>query len=68
MSNLLVSNQAKSIVNEDLAAFLHAGYSEKNVLDIILAIAVKTISNYSNHVMHTPLDARFEAQAWTPKA
>lgn len=52
----------------DLAAFLHAGYSEKNVLDIILAIAVKTISNYSNHVMHTPLDARFEAQAWTPKA
>ena len=63
----MVSSRGKPTPGE-LAAFLHAGYSEKNVLDIILAIAVKTISNYSNHLLHTPLDAMFEAQAWTPKA
>ena len=38
---------------DELTALLGAGYTEKNVLEIILAISVKTISNYSNHVMHT---------------
>ena len=62
----MVSTRGKP-TPEELAAFLHAGYSEKNVLEIILAIAVKTISNYSNHVFHTPVDAMFSPQAWAPK-
>ena len=61
----MVSSRGKP-TPEELAVFLNAGYSEKNVLEIILAIAVKTISNYSNHVLHTPVDAMFKAQAWTP--
>ena len=63
----MVSSRGKP-TPEELAVFLNAGYSEKNVLEIILAIAVKTISNYSNHVLHTPVDAMFKAQAWTPTA
>lgn|GEM_PF-3239197 len=51
-----------------LEAFVSAGYTEKNVLEIILALAVKTISNYSNHLLHTEVDARFESAAWPPKA
>ena len=62
----MVSSRGKPTPSE-LAAFVHAGYTEKNVLEIILAIAVKTISNYSNHVFHTPVDDMFKAQAWTPK-
>lgn len=50
----------------DLKAFLAAGYSENHVLEIILAIAIKTISNYSNHVFDTPLDRVFGRRAWTP--
>jgi hypothetical protein len=53
---------------DKLAAFWAAGYTENNVLKIILAIAVKTISNYSNHFLHKQLDAMFEAHAWAPKA
>jgi hypothetical protein len=34
----------------DVYAIVQAGYSESHVFDIILAISVKTISNYSNHV------------------
>jgi len=45
--------------------FLDAGYSEKDVLAIILAISVKTISNYSNHIFDTKLDAMFESRAWS---
>lgn len=49
----------------DVEIFLSAGYDERQVLEIILAIAIKTISNYSNHMLHTPLDAAFAAHAWS---
>ena len=44
---------------EQAQAFLDAGYSEKQILAIILAQAVKTISNYSNHIFHTEVDEAF---------
>lgn len=44
-----------------LQAFLDAGFQEKDVLYIVLAIAVKTLSNYSNHAFATPVDAVFSA-------
>lgn len=44
---------------EEAQAFLDAGYSEKQILAIILAQATKTISNYSNHIFHTEIDAAF---------
>lgn len=45
-------------------AFLAAGYSEKNILGVILAIAVKTLSNYANHLFETPVDAVFASREW----
>lgn len=45
-------------------AFLAAGFSETNLLGVILAISVKVISNYSNHVFHTDLDPAFAARSW----
>lgn len=44
-----------------LQAFLHAGFQEKDVLYIVLAIAVKTLSNYSNHAFATKVDEVFAA-------
>ncbi len=44
--------------------FLSAGYTERQLLEIVLAIAVKTLSNYANHLFHTPLDEAFAARAW----
>lgn len=43
--------------------FLSYGYSEQQVLHIILAIAVKTLSNFSNHAFGTELDERFKPYA-----
>jgi uncharacterized peroxidase-related enzyme len=42
-------------------AFLAAGYSETIALQIILATAVKTLSNYTNHMFQTVLDDKFAA-------
>ena len=46
---------------DKVAAFLDAGYQEKYILYIVLAIAVKVLSNFSNHAFGTELDARFAA-------
>ena len=48
----------------EVDGFLSAGYSERQILEIVLAIAVKTLSNYANHLFHTPLDEVFAARAW----
>jgi uncharacterized peroxidase-related enzyme len=50
--------------DDDVRAFLAAGYSEKDILGIVLAIGVKTFSNYTNHLFHTPVDHEFEARVW----
>jgi uncharacterized peroxidase-related enzyme len=48
----------------DVETFLAAGYSERQLLEIVLAIAVKTLSNYANHLFHTPVDEVFAARRW----
>jgi len=45
--------------------FLAAGYGPQQALEIILIIAMKTISNYTNKIAHTPLDDAFKETAWT---
>lgn len=52
---------------DEVAVFLDAGYTERHVLGIILAIGVKTLSNYSNHLMHTPVDTVFSSRIWTAR-
>lgn len=49
---------------QELESFLSAGYSERSVLEVILAIAVKTITNYTNHLFHTKNDPPFGPYTW----
>jgi uncharacterized peroxidase-related enzyme len=46
---------------EEVAAFRAAGFDERHLLDIVLAIAVKTLSNYTNHLFKPEVDDRFAA-------
>lgn len=56
------------IGDEDVRAFLDAGYTRQNVFDVLLANAAKTLSNYANHIAETPLDERFESFEWSKAA
>ncbi|QSA96311.1 carboxymuconolactone decarboxylase family protein [Methylococcus sp. EFPC2] len=47
-----------------VAAFLEAGFSRANALDVVLAVTLKTLSNYSNRILRTPLDDAFADDAW----
>jgi uncharacterized peroxidase-related enzyme len=50
---------------EDVELFLNAGYSERQILEIILALAVKKMSNYSNHLFDPGIDTIFKSRKWT---
>ena len=50
---------------EDIEAFYSVGYGQQQVLEILLGLAQKTISNYTNHLANTPVDEPFQKFAWS---
>jgi uncharacterized peroxidase-related enzyme len=56
------------VTGVDVDEFIAAGYSRAQVLEVILAVGLKTISNYVNHVVDTPVDAAFAPREWQPAA
>lgn len=54
------------LADGDLAEFLAAGFNRAQVLEVILGISFKTLSNYVNHIADTPLDDAFARGAWLP--
>jgi uncharacterized peroxidase-related enzyme len=65
---LKVVRQRGNVSDADVQTFLDAGFTKRNVLDIILGLAQKVMSNYVNHLAETPVDKVFEKFAWTPPA
>jgi len=63
MTLTIVRNRGH-VTQDDLNAFYAAGYGEAQVLEIILGLSQKVISNYTNHIANTPVDAPFQAFAW----
>jgi uncharacterized peroxidase-related enzyme len=51
----------------DLEHVVAAGYTQRHVLDVLTIVALKTLSNYVNHIAHTPLDPQFASQTWGAK-
>ncbi len=48
----------------ELKTFQEAGYDRGHALDVFALVALKTLSNYVNHVADTPLDDAFAPQRW----
>ncbi len=62
---LSVVRNRGNVTQEDLNAFYAVGYGEQQVLEIILGLAQKTISNYTNHIANTPVDDAFKKFEWS---
>ncbi len=60
----IVRNRGQ-VTQEELNDFYAAGYGERQVLEIILGLSQKVISNYTNHIANTPVDKVFEKFAWS---
>lgn len=51
---------------EELSRFLDAGFTRRNVLEVLLGVTQKTLSNYTNHLVDTELDPALGQFAWSP--
>ena len=49
-------------------AFLDAGFDKRQVLEVILGVSQKVMSNYTNHLAETPVDKVMQKFAWEKKA
>jgi alkylhydroperoxidase family enzyme len=52
------------VSEDDKAAFLAAGFTHKQMLDVITGVALKVLTTYVNHIAETPLDAAITGFAW----
>ncbi len=59
----LVRNRGH-LSEQQQAGFFAAGYQRRHLLEIILGISQKVISNYTNHQADTPVDKPFQKFAW----
>src|SRR5215510_14057392 len=62
-----VVEQRGMLAEAEVAAFLEAGYTRAQVIEVLLGVGMKTFNNYVDHIAHTPLNDQFKAEAWQPK-
>jgi uncharacterized peroxidase-related enzyme len=62
-----VVEQRGRLLDAEVAAFLDAGYTRAQVLEVLLGVGMKTFNTYVDHIAHTPLNEQFKADAWQPK-
>ena len=63
---LAVMSHRGWVPEAELQAFHDAGYGRRELLDVITIVALKTLSNYTNHIAGTPLDQAFAGMEWEP--
>jgi uncharacterized peroxidase-related enzyme len=50
----------------EVDVLLAEGFTREQVLDVILGVGLKTLSNYTNHLVTTELDTAFQGRSWKP--
>jgi len=61
---LVMFHKRGRITKEEAGIFFSAGYNDIHILWIIVAIAIKSMSNYTNHIFLTELDMPFKKRVW----
>jgi alkylhydroperoxidase family enzyme len=54
-----------NVDNDTVQMFLNAGFTRRHILEVILGLSQKVMSNYTNHLAKTPVDAPFKEFFWT---
>ncbi|MEU0546841.1 carboxymuconolactone decarboxylase family protein [Micromonospora sp. NPDC005979] len=65
---LAVLKHRGAVPDEELEAFLAAGYQPRQALDVVLGVGAYTMSTFANRLTRAPLDPPLAAHAWTPAA
>lgn len=49
------------VSDAEVEAFIAAGFTKAQVLEVVLGVAVKTLTNYANHITKPPVNEQFAA-------
>lgn len=63
-TTLEIVRERGHLSEEQKEKFFAVGYTNRQILDIVLGISQKVISNYTNHLAQTPTDSAFEKFTW----
>lgn len=63
-TTLTMVRKRGELSDEEIAAFYAAGYGQRQLLEIVLGLSQKIMSNYTNHIAKTPVDEGFKKFAW----
>ncbi|MBC6716326.1 MULTISPECIES: carboxymuconolactone decarboxylase family protein [Aurantimonas] len=61
---LSVVRDRGNVDDAKVQAFLDAGFTRRNILEVVLGYSQKVMSNYTNHLAQTPVDKPFQKFAW----
>lgn len=64
----LVVRDRGHVADANVQSFLDAGFTKRNILEVVLGVSIKIQSNYTNHLVGTPLDAFMKGSEWTKPA
>lgn len=56
------------VAGAPLDAFITAGFTHQQAMEVVLGVTMKTLSNYANHLTNTQTNAEFSAEAWKREA
>jgi alkylhydroperoxidase family enzyme len=56
-----------AVGEDDVKAFVAAGFDEVQVLEVVLGTAISAMANYTANVAAPPLEEPLRAQAWSPR-
>ncbi|MEM6387675.1 MAG: carboxymuconolactone decarboxylase family protein [Pseudomonadota bacterium] len=57
-----------AVSDTEVQTFLDAGYTNEHILEVVLGLAQKVMSNYTNHLADTPVDQVMQKFLWQKAA
>ena len=55
------------VSEDEVEAFIDAGFTKAQVLEVVLGASLMTLTNYTNHIANVPLDAAFAPFRWSKR-
>lgn len=56
------------VSDEDIQTFLDAGFTQAQIMEVLVGVSQATLASLVHHMAGTPLDEGFQAQAWAASA
>ena len=64
---LLIVRNRGNVPKANVDTFKSAGYTDRSIVDVVLILSQKVMSNYLNHMADTPVDEAFSPFSWSKR-